>query len=421
MNLLYTVLYSVLMLLALPYFLVIGLLQGKYLSSFGQRLGFIRQRSGEPSCWIHAVSVGELLAAKPLIKRLREEYPALPLYLSTTTITGQKLASALLPDRTFYFPFDWRWCIRKVFARLQPSLILILETEIWPNFLREARKNHIPVLLINGRLSDRSFARYRLFRRWLPHFDEALMQSEEDAIRMRALGACDENVEIMGNLKFDFQPPILPPELRNLLERWKTSSLLWIAGSTMSGEEPLVLDAFQSLKQEFGLKLLLAPRHPERLQQIYDLLQKRNVAFVKRSHGKAGEEDVMVLDTMGELAGCYQFADVVFVGGTLVAAGGHNPIEPAYYGKAVVTGPYYENFRAIFGELKNRNAIVITSDLRQAIAALLRDDARRAEIGRHAGEIVRSNAGATQTALEIIGKHIDAGHLVESRKKLLVR
>ncbi len=213
MNLLYSVLYSLLMLLALPYFLVVGLVKGKYLSSFGQRLGFIRQTSETASCWIHAVSVGEFLAAKPLIQKLREEYPSLPLYLSTTTITGQKLASALLPDRTFYFPFDWRRCIRRVFARIRPRLILVLETEIWPNFMREAKKDGIPVLLINGRLSDRSFARYRYLRRWLPHFDEALMQSQEDAVRMRALETNDENVEVMGNLKFDFLPPILPSAL----------------------------------------------------------------------------------------------------------------------------------------------------------------------------------------------------------------
>jgi len=403
----------------LPYFLVVGVFRGKYLSSVPERFGWIKVSSALPSCWIHAVSVGEFLAAKPLIQRIRKELPDLPVFLSTTTITGRKLAAELLPDSSFYFPFDWRRCVRKIFHSLHPRIILVMETEIWPNFLWQAQEQNVPVILVNGRLSDRSFSRYKLVSGFLPQFDLCLMQSQPDAERMTALGVAQEKILVMGNLKYEFRPAALSAELRDLMTGWKGASLLWICGSTMRGEEETLLDVFR--KQETGLKLMIAPRHPERFAEVVEIVSKSGLRCARRTQGVSPDDAILVLDTIGELAACYELADLVFIGGTLAPCGGHNPIEPAYFCKAIVAGPYFENFRQIFEEFRSKNAIWITPDIAAAVGTLLNNGDQRNKMGEAAGKIVRENQGATDIVLQAMKEYLHAGRMVERLPELPVR
>ncbi|MCI0601690.1 3-deoxy-D-manno-octulosonic acid transferase [bacterium] len=406
MRFLYAFLYTCAFFLALPYFLVAGLVRGKYLSTVWQRFGNIPCRSDVPSIWIHAVSVGEFLACKTLIRRIQKLAPGIPVFVSTTTLTGQKLARQLLPEAAFYFPFDWSWCIRKVFRSLEPKVVFVMETEIWPNFLWTAQAAGIPVILINGRLSDRSIARYRLVRNVLPKFTESWMQTEEDAQRMRSLGA--DSVHVMGNLKYDLQSPVPTKELSSVITSWKKLNLLWIAGSTMSGEEDLVLDVFMNLKHEFPLKLLIAPRHPERFSEVADVVSGKGLEVTLRSHGKTENTDVMILDTIGELAGAYQFADIVLIGGTLLkTGGGHNPIEPAYFGKPIIAGPNFSNFRAVVQDFQKKNAILITDQLLAGMRDLLQNVEKRFRLGEAARTIVEENAGATDKVLDVLTRVLE--------------
>jgi 3-deoxy-D-manno-octulosonic-acid transferase len=409
MRWLYALLYTLGMVVALPYFLVTGLFRGKYLASAGQRFGFIPQTGDRPSCWIHCVSVGEFLAAKPLIRRIQADYPDLPVFLSTTTITGQKLAKALLPEACFFFPFDWAWCIRRVLKRLKPRMIVVLETELWPNFLWECSRQGVPVALVNGRISDRSFRRYLRVRSWLPKFRENLMQSDADAQRMLQLGADPEHTAVMGNLKFEFHPSRLSSELGGLLTAWKGNSLLWIAGSTMPGEEGILLEALKTLRGRHPLKLLIAPRHPERFEEAALLASRSGFSVSRRSLNPQPDTDVLILDTIGELAPSYECADIVFIGGTLRDFGGHNPIEPAYFGKPIVAGPYDSNFRSIFQEFRNMQAIRITSNIVEAMQDLLGNPSQRSALGLGAQQLVQSNSGATDCAMEHLRPYLEAG------------
>jgi 3-deoxy-D-manno-octulosonic-acid transferase len=405
MRYLYSFLYTCVFLLALPYYLVVGLLKGKYLSTFSDRLGNIKFNHHRPSIWIHAVSVGEFLACKSLIKKIQAELPEFPICVSTTTITGQKLASEFLPGRSFYFPFDWAWAIRKVISRIQPKLVIVMETEIWPNLLWTLQSKKIPVLLINGRISDTSVKRYSWIKKWLPAFTESWMQTEEDAQRMRSLGM--PNVFTMGNLKYDFEPSGLSESLVERISMWKDESLLWVAGSTMEGEERLIVNVFVPLKHKFHLKLLIAPRHPDRFLEVSELLKASGTSFVMRSSAEWGNQDILILDSIGELASVYQLADIVFIGGSLLKnGGGHNPIEAAYFGKAIVTGANVVNFRSIYRDFQQRNAVVITADLENTIATLLENEGKRIQMGKDARKIVEQNAGASEKVIQVLRHYL---------------
>lgn len=441
MYFLYSVLTAAGMLLLLPYFVVQGLRRGKYLHSVRQRLGWLPAAVHTPEAnaagatWIHAVSVGEALAALPLARRLKERFPDRRLVVSTTTATGQRLARERMDfaDAVFYFPLDWAGPVRCAFQAVRPSLVVILETEIWPNFLREARRAGVPVVFVNGRISERSFQRYRRALRFFGGFLRGflarvlgnatlfLMQTEEDAQRLRALGAPVERVVVAGNLKYDLPTPASTPVvgwLESELRRHQRHPVV-VAGSVTAGEEALILIAFGIVQGQWPHALLvLAPRKPERFDAAARLAEESNRKVQRRSQlsfeaavdasrdASLGEGvSVLLLDSVGELAGLYRLADAVFVGGSLVPAGGHNILEPAFFGKPPFFGPSMENFRemaAMF--LKAGAAIQVHSpeELGSGWIELIQDNARREQMGRAARELVECSRGATQRSLEHI-------------------
>jgi 3-deoxy-D-manno-octulosonic-acid transferase len=296
-----------------------------------------------------------------------------------------------------------------------------METEIWPNFLWEAQAQQIPIILVNGRISDRSFARYRMVRDWLPKFSEYWMQTTEDAQRIEELTGDPKRIRVMGNLKFDFEPPAGSPAFLQFLLKWKNSDLLWIAGSTMRGEEEIIIEAFHKVKHHFKVRLLLAPRHPERFEEVAGKLEQRKIEFARRSEAREDSPEVMMLDTIGELASAYSAADLVFIGGSLFPGGGHNPVEAAYYGKPIISGPFYENFRAIYEEFRRRNAVMITDNVENAALELIRNETRRKSMGEAGRKLVQENRGAVDFVLQELRKYLHAGSMVEQNPKSLVR
>jgi len=435
-------------LLFLPYWLVKGLRHGKYLFNLRERLGLStpsldKLPAGRPGAmWIHAVSVGELLSSIALAKRLKEAYPDRPLVISTTTITGQSLAHERMEfaDAVFYFPLDWSFCVRRVLLAVRPSLIAVLETEIWPNFLRETSRQNIPVLFVSGRISDRSFERYQRYlakfgfflrpflRSALGNASAFLMQSEKDAERIRALGAPAERVSVSGNLKYDMEPPAATP-LSSWLEaeaRRQGRSPIVVAGSVVATEEPLALIAFGVVQGEHPNALLvLAPRKPERFEAAAEFIHESRRKFIRRSQlalashapgaaaGSNGsiprEVTVILLDSIGELASLYRLADGAFVGGSLVPSGGHNILEPAAFGKIPVFGPSMENFAEIASRFVAADAAIQVESPEDAGVAwieLLRNPERRHKMGENAKHLVDSSRGATDRALAEIFKFL---------------
>ena len=435
-------------LLLLPYWLIKGLRQKKYLSNLRERLGLStgpldKLPADHPGAiWIHAVSVGELLSSIALAKRLKEAYPNRPLVVSTTTITGQSLARERLQfaDAVFYFPLDWRFCVRRVLRAVRPSLVVVLETEIWPNFLCETRRKNIPVLFVSGRMSDRSFARYGRYlakfgfflrpflRSALANASAFLMQSEKDAERIRALSAPPDRVSVIGNLKYDMELPA-PTPLSSWLEaeaRRQGRSPIVVAGSVVATEEPLALIAFGVVQGEHPNALLvLAPRKPERFEAAADFIHESRRKFIRRSElalaphaeGKASGNNgsisrdvtVILLDSIGELASIYRLADGAFVGGSLVPSGGHNILEPAAFGKIPVFGPSMENFSEIAARFVAADAAIQVESPEDAGVAwieLLRNPDRRRKMGENAKHLVDSSRGATDRALAEIAKFL---------------
>jgi 3-deoxy-D-manno-octulosonic-acid transferase len=407
MYFIYTMILGLGMVITFPYYFIRF---RKYLPTLPDRFGFLKLSPQKNSIWVHAVSVGEVKAVERLLERLRQQFPASPLVVSTATPTGQQLARQRrdIIDQTFYFPIDLPWCVSRALDRVQPQMVIIAETEIWPNFLRACRKRGTRVVMINGRISDKSFARYRLVRRWLRKVFEDYtiigMQSEMDRRRIEAIGADPQKVTVFGNLKYDVVGASKPvePALAGVLEGWNP---LWIAASTMPGEEDFVLDAFAELRIAHPrLKLLIAPRHADRFDAVEEMVQRRRISCARRTR-LDGAADVLVLDSFGELASVFQYATVVFMGGSLVSRGGHNVLEPAMYRKPIVFGPHMENFRdmaRLF--LESRAAVQIHSpaELAQATGELLKNESKARELGRNAHDIVQQNTGATDRVLRFL-------------------
>jgi 3-deoxy-D-manno-octulosonic-acid transferase len=421
---LYSVLALAVFVVGSPWFLYQALRHRKYVGSLGQRLGYLPVSfnvDGDESIWIHAVSVGEVLTARPLIADLRRRYPALRLFLSTTTLAAQQLARRSLPnvDAVFYFPFDLSIVVRRTLDLVKPRLFLMMETEIWPVLLRECKRRGIATAVVNGRLSSRSFPRYRLvrnlMRRVLADVDRFCVQSDESARRFIELGAEPGRVVVTGSLKFDsLESPARADQLRareRVLRYFRVpaSRPVVVAGSTMKGEEAAVLRAFRRLRVTYpSLLLILAPRHPERFNEVEGLCRAEGWKVVRRTDLAIDAEpraDIVVLDTIGELATVYQLATVVFVGGSLVPSGGHNVLEPAVFGKPIVFGPHMDNFREIADACVAAGAAIRlddVADLEEALLGLLGDPVRRARLGAAARALVEANRGAKDKTITVL-------------------
>jgi 3-deoxy-D-manno-octulosonic-acid transferase len=420
MYLIYSALLAAGLLVSLPYWLLQALRHGKYRAGLDERLGRIPTRlvtgAARPAIWIHAVSVGEVLAISGLAEELAKRFPQHRIVISTTTDTGQKLAQSRFGgENVFYFPLDFGFAIRPYLRLLRPELIVIAETEFWPNFLRLAHASGARIAVVNARISDRSRPGYRRFR-WLlagvlRQVDLFLTQTAEDARRLEEIGANAEKVQVTGNLKFDVPAPptaAVVASLRAALQRGDTSPVI-VCGSTVDGEEPLLLQAFRNVLASYPrAALILAPRHPERFGEVAELLDTLGIRFWRRSlwSGDPITSGVLLIDTIGELAALYALADVAFVGGSLVPRGGHNIIEPALHGVPIVVGNHTENFRDIVGLFQSRNAVRVVgpAELPLVLMELISNPAEREELGRRGAETLRAQMGATQKTVQALEK-----------------
>jgi 3-deoxy-D-manno-octulosonic-acid transferase len=416
-------------LILLPRFLLDALRHGKYVAGFRERLGTLSplpndKDRGRPVVWIHCVSVGETQAARPLIEGIREQYPNHRIAVSTITLTGQNLAREVFKHdaaKVFYFPFDWRWVVRRALKSINPDTVLVMETEIWPGFLRECKRQQIPVAIVNGRLSEKSFRRYRLIRsfmkRVLSSLDLAIMQTETDAERLCALGMNPARTLVSGSLKFDVRttPTIdsLTVQFRDRFQLDDHSPLI-LAASTHDPEEVIILNSLRQVISRSGLKprLVIAPRHPERFSEVADLLKASGFRWARRTalpNPGDAQAEVILLDSIGELHSVYSLAAIVFVGGSIANAGGHNILEPAAVGVPVIVGPHTHNFKSIVETFVNANAIAQlpqTSDsaaivaLANLIAEWLADPNTRHEIGARGLNLMAQNRGAAERTLQ---------------------
>ena len=407
------------MLVSLPYWLFQMARHGKYSKGLAERLGRLPSRlqlpkEQEPAIWVHAVSVGEVLAVAGLVEELQRRFPEHRIFISTTTDTGQALARKRFGEASvFYFPMDFAFAIRPYLRALRPRMVVIAETEFWPNFLRLAHASGARIAVVNARISDRSWPSYRRFRgllrRLLANVDLFLAQTTEDAARLRDIGAAPERVRVTGNLKFDVPapaPPAIVESVRKSIAATGAGPVL-VCGSTVEGEESLLLKAFENLLvQHPRAVMILAPRHPERFAAVAALLEQMSIRFLRRSlwNGEPLTSGVLLLDTIGELAALYALADIAFVGGSLVPRGGHNIIEPAQHGVATVVGNHTENFRDIVSLFQSRDAVRIVgpAELPLVLLELLANDEERRALGQRAAETMRSQIGATaRTAGEL--------------------
>ncbi len=420
MHLLYSAALAVALFIGLPFWLVQMLRHGKYRAGVSERFGRVPKRlnlaRAEGSIWVHAVSVGEVLAVAGLINALRLRFPERRVYVSTTTLTGQKLArSRFGEDSVFFFPLDFAFAVRPYLKALRPALVVVAETEFWPTFLRLAGASGAQIAVVNARISDRSLPRYlrfrALLRRVLAPVGIFLAQSEEDERRLIGIGAKPERVKVSGNLKFDVAPAAMPEivgQLRAAMIAGGAGPVV-VAGSTVEGEERSVLEAFSGvLEVQSNSVLVLAPRHPERFAQVADLVALSGMKFWRRSQWDVETPvggGVFLLDTIGELGAIYSVADIAFVGGSLARRGGHNILEPAMYGVPVIVGPHTENFRDIVELFLRAAAVVVVQDapaLRAEICRLLADPGERRNLGDRAADLVQRQSGATARTLSEI-------------------
>lgn len=413
-------LYTIIFYLFLPFILLRLWIKNRKnpngLQFWHERLGLgLRHPLPSGGIWVHAVSVGESLTAIPLIKRIQQRYPSLPIIVTNETATGAErirvaLGNSITP---LYFPYDLPLILRKFFKALQPKLLILLETELWPNLLAACQLYQVPVALVNARLSERSALSYRrilpITQAMLKSINVISAQFQADAERFIDLGFSPERIHITGSLKFDVTLP------RNLLEQaqqwqkiWGENRLVWIAASTHPGEEELILQVFKQVRHSFpDLLLVSIPRHVDRASQLEQLYRSQNYNINKRSDHKRDLNDIDVLigDTMGELLIFYAAADLGFVGGSLVEKGGQNPLEPAAVGLPILTGPYTFNFATITEQLKQRNAAIQVNnatELAEQVISLLSDPVRRQNMGREAKKFVEENKGSVLKQMQLI-------------------
>jgi 3-deoxy-D-manno-octulosonic-acid transferase len=419
----YTLAIVILAVVLSPWFAYQALRYRKYVANLAQRMGYLPisfNLEGDESIWIHAVSVGEVLTARALLPALRERYPGLRIFLSTTTLSGQQVARTRLTDAddVFFLPFDLPPFVTRTLRLVRPRLFIMMETEIWPNLLRACRRQGIKTMLVNGRISSRSYPRYRLargfFRNVLADVDRFCMQSDESARRIVDIGADPAKIIVTGSLKFDSleMPAMAAGRGAGRVLRYfriPSSRPVFMAASTLKGEEAPVLTAFAALRRLHPSALLIiAPRKPERFGEAEALARAEGFRVVRRTQLAVDAEpraDVVVLDTIGELAPLFQVATIVFVGGSLVDQGGHNILEPAVHGKPIIFGPYMQNFAEIAATfLKSQAAIQVGSGpaLTDAVVRLAGDPVERARLGAAARALVEANRGAKARTLDAI-------------------
>ena len=393
----------------------------KYREGLLERLGRVRFLKGQgdrPLIWVHAVSVGEVLAVSRLVGELDAAFPGHQLVISTTTRTGHTLARERFgANRVFYCPLDLPWAVRAYLNALKPRLLILAETEFWPNLLSGCFSRGIPVAVVNARISDRSWPRYRrlrwLWKPFLGRLSRVLAQSETDAERLKAIGCLPERVSVAGNLKFDVRAAG-EADATLQLKTLATDLRLVVAGSTLEGEEAALLEVWPRLfEADPQLAMVVAPRHPERFGAVAGLLEQSGLSWVKRSNWKSKAAgalqplkpgEIVLLDTIGELASVYSLASLAFVGGSLIPAGGHNPLEPAQFGVPIAMGPHYANFRAITEDLLAHEALCIVekATLAKVLVDMLCDRAEATAMGSRAKQVFEQQAGATARCVTAI-------------------
>lgn len=417
MYILYNILMVLLTVLLLPVLLFKLITNAKYRGGISQKLGRVRKKvkrviGKTRPIWVHAVSVGEVMAAHPLIRELKKKYPEQKLILSTVTVTGNYTARQRVPeaDAVFFFPFDYPWIVRRVIGRINPALVLIAETELWPNFFRELNRRGIPSAVINGRISPHSFRNYRkldrLFRQVFSQVTLFCMQSADDADRIREIGAPQDRILVTGNLKFDQKIPVVSSRPVLLSEGFKVIT----AGSTHRGEEAALLDVFRRLRKKFpDLVLILAPRHPERFDEVEVIVNRAGYECKRRTKLTGAVKDILLLDTIGELRSFYEMCDIAFVGGSLVKVGGHNLLEPAAMKKPVIFSRYMYNFKEISEALTSAGGGILVKDKEelyvQAEKLLSEPDYAR-RIGNKAFSVIEANSGAAKRTLDAVSRLI---------------
>ncbi|MBN2467182.1 MAG: 3-deoxy-D-manno-octulosonic acid transferase [Deltaproteobacteria bacterium] len=423
------ILYNVVTLLALPVIACSLLLQRKYRNGFVQRIGVIPREvrtriKGRRPIWLHAVSVGEVLASVPIIKKIKSEHPDVKIVLSTITNTGNYTARQKVPeaDCIIYFPYDYFFIVNRVIRIINPLIFIHTETEIWPNFLLALEHHHIPSVIVNGRISLKSCRRYKVFGWFFRHVFNKIsafgMQSLIDYQRVIEIGAAPEKVLLTGNMKFDQKiAPFFAQEKRRLLEDFylNAEDKVFIAGSTHSGEEEIILDTFAELLGKHPrLVLVLAPRHPERFQEVEKLVKNRGFELARRTQMKEQmplvRPRVILLDTIGELSHAYALGDVIFVGGSLVNIGGHNILEPLVHKKPVIFGPNMQNFPEITLTLKESGAgleVASREELLAQVERLLSNESEAGVLGERGFAVIRKHQGATDRNMDIINQFIN--------------
>ncbi len=404
----YSVLYTVVvMVLLLPEYLKRPKdLRGKWLR---EKFGYLPQ--SDSAIWVHAVSVGEVGASIRLLQRLRAEFPESPLILSTITDTGQTVAREKVPEGTkvVYLPFDISFVLRRCTGRIRPRIFIVIETELWPNIFRILSRAGVPVVVVNGRISLKSARGYRqisFFMKKVFAFVRAFgMQGEVDAARLREIGAPKDKVRVMGNFKFDMSISSKVPSWANAL-----GGPVIVAGSTHKGEEEIILAAYNENRERFpDLKLILAPRHPERFGEVEKLLKSSGIAYAKRSStgglpdGGIRGKKILLLDTVGELSAVYAIADIAVIGKSFAAAGGQNPLEPAFWGKPIICGPHMENFPFIEEFYSEGAAFKVEANaLAKKIKELLLAPEKARAAGMKARDLYAKNSGAVDRAMDMI-------------------
>lgn len=413
MYILYNIILVLLTVLLSPVILFKLITVPKYRGGISQKLGRVRKKvkqviQGTRPIWVHAVSVGEVMAAHPLIRELKKKYPGRKLILSTVTVTGNYTARQRVPeaDAVFFFPFDYPWIVRRVIRRINPVIVLVAETELWPNFFRELTRAGIPSALINGRISGSSYKNYMKFRSFFKQVFGQIslfcMQSGEDGERIKNIGAPSDRVIVTGNLKFDqkIQPLKASPVSLN------ASSKVITAGSTHRGEEAALLYVFRRLREKFPeLVLIIAPRHPERFDEVAGLVNTAGYDCQRRTRLKGPIKDVLLLDTIGELRSFYAICDIAFVGGSLVKVGGHNLLEPAAMKKPVIFSRYMFNFKEISEALISAGGGILVKDKQELYVQadkLLSDKNYSQRVGSRAFTVIEANSGAAKRTIDAV-------------------